>query len=145
MGSLWKYALEPRGPIPYPHAKFQPRTSKHGERHSRTDIHTYSIILVILEHLQLHNALQHWLHLMALCISKLIYLWLTPADPCKIFNPINALHSGLGRFYQYLVATSARFWLKKLLHRCMQLTIFTCTTLLVHAQKRALIKKTLHK
>ena len=50
-----------------------------------------------LEHLQLHNALQHWLHSMALHISKLFYLWLTPVDPCKLFNPINALHSGLGR------------------------------------------------
>ena len=56
----------------------------------------YRIFSIRLEHLQLHNALQHWLHSMALCISKLFYLWLTPADPCKIFDPINALHSGLG-------------------------------------------------
>ena len=44
-------------PIPNPHAKYQPHTSKHGETHS-------------LEHLQLHNAMLHWLHLMALRISK---------------------------------------------------------------------------
>ena len=31
---------------------------------------------------------------MALRIYKLFY----PADPCKIFDPINALHSGLGSF-----------------------------------------------
>ena len=54
--------------------------------------------LKLLEHLQLHNGLQHWLHSMALRISKLFYLWLTPADPSKIFDPINALHSGLGSF-----------------------------------------------
>ena len=109
MGSLRKYAHKPRGPIPYPHAKFQLDTSKHGETHSRTYIYTYihthrlhyfsSIdIIHILEHLQLHNGLQHWLHSMALRISKLFYLWLTPADPSKIFDPINALHSGLGSF-----------------------------------------------
>ena len=28
------------------------------------------LILYVLEHLQLHNALQHWLNLMALCISQ---------------------------------------------------------------------------
>ena len=56
------------------------------------------LLLLLLEHLQLHNGLQHWLHSMALRISKLFYLWLTPADPCKISDPINALHSGLGSF-----------------------------------------------
>ena len=33
-------------------------------------------------------------------ISKQVYFWLTPADNCKIFDTINALHSGLGFFYQ---------------------------------------------
>ena len=67
-------------------------------RNAQPDTHTDFDILVILEHLQLHNGLQHWLHSMALRISKLFYLWLTPADPSKIFDPINALHSGLGSF-----------------------------------------------
>ena len=43
MGSLRKYALEPRGPIPYHYAKFQPHILKHGETHSRTHIHTHML------------------------------------------------------------------------------------------------------
>ena len=40
MRSLRKYALEPRGPVPYPHAKFQSHTLKHDETHSRKHTHT---------------------------------------------------------------------------------------------------------
>ena len=36
-----KYALEPQGPVPYPHAKFQPHISKHDETHSRIHILHY--------------------------------------------------------------------------------------------------------
>ena len=38
MGSLQKYIHihKPRGPVPYPHAKFQLDTSKHDETYSRT-------------------------------------------------------------------------------------------------------------
>ena len=46
-----------------------------------------SVLCKVLEHLQLHNALQHWLHSMALRISKLFYLWLTPADPVQDLWP----------------------------------------------------------
>ena len=35
------YALKPRWPVPYPNAKLQLDTSKHGEMHSRTYILTY--------------------------------------------------------------------------------------------------------
>ena len=44
-GSRRKYALKPRGPAPYPNAKFQLHTSKYGEMHCRIYIlyntHTY--------------------------------------------------------------------------------------------------------
>ena len=40
MGSLKNYGLEPRGPTPYPYAKFQPHTSKHDETQSWTHMQT---------------------------------------------------------------------------------------------------------
>ena len=46
MESFWKYALEPRGPVPYPHAKFQPLPwimTKHIARHTPPHTPTHII------------------------------------------------------------------------------------------------------
>ena len=39
-GRFEKYALKPRGPVPYLHAKFQLDSSKHDETHIHTYWHT---------------------------------------------------------------------------------------------------------
>ena len=63
-----------------------------------------SVVMITLEHLQLHNTLfKHWLHLMALGISKQLpsgWPLITPGSHIAflILDPINALHSGLGSF-----------------------------------------------
>ena len=71
VGSLRKYAHKPRGPVPYPHAKFQLDTSKHGEMHSRTYIytHTYTPRLWYLNNIDAHGTFPARFILRALPIS----------------------------------------------------------------------------
>ena len=48
LGHFENNALKPRGPVPYPHAKFQLNTPNHNKTHSHPSIHTYILTHIIL-------------------------------------------------------------------------------------------------